>query len=256
MSLLYSHRSHDYRALVARWRKVAAAAGLKMRPLIELSGEVIYWLESPLARQGTPACYLSSGVHGDEPAAASGLLAWAEQNLQRLRTESFLIFPCLNPHGLILNTRVDHRGLDINRRFHLKDDPLCAAWHEVLAGRPMNLGLCLHEDYDGQGCYVYELSPYKEALSSRILPACTHLIPPDQRSRIDISRAKGGIIRRKRAPVNLPGMPEALVLLELGCPTTLTFETPSEFGLDARVETQIAFIDAALEALGAEEAFR
>jgi hypothetical protein len=42
-----------------------------------------------------------------------------------------------------------------------------------------------------------------------------------------------------------------LVLHQLGCPLTLTFETPSEFDLDARVRSQASFVDAALASFSA-----
>ena len=120
-----------------------------MLTLIE--GEKILYLESS---GSAPPIYLSSGVHGDEVAAAWGLLAWAEENQKQLSQGRFLIFPCLNPHGFRRNTRTDHRGLDINRRFHLARDPLTGPWHRLIRQNPPSLALCLHEDYDSQGCYV------------------------------------------------------------------------------------------------------
>ncbi len=240
------HQAHDPRALLARWRTVARAAGLRVRVLTEVAGEKILYLESPHRGADTTFDYISTGVHGDEAAAAWGLLAWAETHIETLRGGAFVIFPCLNPHGLRNNTRADHRGLDINRRFHLTDDPLCGPWRQVIAARRWRIGLCLHEDYDAQGCYVYELGRHRHALSTRILKACTRVIAPDPRRSIDGRPAKSGIIRRSTIPPDLPGMPEAIELYQLGCPITLTFETPSEFSLDDRVKTQAAFVKAAL----------
>ena len=65
--------------------------------------------------------------------------------------------------------------------------------------------------------------------------------------RIKASLARNGVIRRKKLPTHLPGMPEAVELHRVGCPVTLTFETPSEFSLDDRVACQMAFIDAATQ---------
>lgn len=246
MSLLPHHRAHDYRALIIGWRAVAQKARLKMQVLTEVSGHKVWYLESTGSRVQQEAIYLSSGVHGDEPGAAWGLLKWAQAHIELLRKESILICPCLNPHGLIANTRVDHRGEDINRRFHLEEDEVCGPWRRMTQGRHLKIALCLHEDYDAQGCYVYELSRYAEPISYQILQHCTHAIPPDSRSKIDISRARQGVIRRRRLPRDMVGLPEAMVLHHLGCPLTLTFETPSEFSLDDRVQTQADFISAAL----------
>ena len=76
---------------------------------------------------------------------------------------------------------------------------------------------------------------------------CSQRIAVDPRRIIEGSRAQAGVIRRSKLPPNFPGMPEAFVLWQLGCPITLTFETPSEFSLDDRVAAQAAFVAAALK---------
>lgn len=247
ISLLPLHEAHNYRALIARWRALAARLKVKLHTLTEVQGVKIHWLETAGTGAGEAAVYLSSGVHGDEVGAAWGLLIWAEENEAQLRAGRFMIFPCLNPYGLMGNTRADHRGLDLNRRFHLEDDDICGPWRKLMAGRALRVGLCLHEDYDGQGCYVYELSHRREAMSVGIM-AELRTVLPDPRRNIDGSRAVQGVIRRKKAPLHLPGMPEAIVLHQLGCGVTLTFETPSEFSLDLRVRAQVEFLNAVLSA--------
>ena len=222
-----------------------------MQVLTHVAGLPIYLLES--GKREAPTVYLSAGVHGDEPAAAWGLLAWAQQNISLLRQGPFVISPCLNPIGLIGNTRVDHRGVDLNRSFHLASDEVCGPWLRAIQGRQLIAGLCLHEDYDAQGCYVYELWLHKEIFSRAVLLRCTGTIPADHRRLIDRRRAADGIIRRRKAPPDLPGLPEAIVLHQLGCPLTLTFETPSEFALDDRIDTQKEFLAAALSLLSNPE---
>lgn len=237
------HQTHDPGFLLGRWERLARAVGLRSTELARLEGEKILFLESP----GTAApIYLSSGVHGDEVAAAWGLLAWAEENQERLCQGRFLIFPCLNPHGFRRNTRTDHRGLDINRRFHLARDPLTGPWHRLIRQNPPSLALCLHEDYDSQGCYVYELGGQDARLASRCLAASARHLPTDPRRQIDGRRARHGIIHRKTIPPNLNGIPEAVALWQMGCATTLTFETPSEAGFQERVQAHAEFIAEAL----------
>ncbi len=247
MPLLPLHQAHDQRALIARWRRVARATGLHVRVLAEVEGEKILYLESPQARRQGAVDYLSTGVHGDEAGSAWGLLIWAEKNLKQLSAGSFLIFPCFNPSGLRNNSRVDHRGLDINRCFDLAQDPLTAPWRKLVSERQFRIGLCLHEDYDAQGCYVYELSRHKLSRSPKIMSECTRRIAADPRRIIEGSRAQAGVIRRSTLPIHFQGMPEAIVLWQLGCPITLTFETPSEFSLDDRVAAQVDFVAAALK---------
>lgn len=247
-AVLPLHRSHEFKALIAAWHKVARAARLNPLMLGEANGLPIMAFETQACAQGVPAVYISTGVHGDEAAAPWGLLAWAEAHVDQLRQGSFLLCPCLNPVGLTLNTRADHRGLDINRRFHIKRDPLMGPWQKLIRAHPLRLGLCLHEDYDGQGCYIYELGRQREPFSTYILAAVAPIIGPDPRTKIDISIARKGIIRRKILPSDFTG-PEAVVLHQLGCPVTLTFESPSEFALDIRVQAQRRCIEATLERL-------
>jgi murein peptide amidase A len=243
------HRSHDYTHLIRRWKAVASKSGMRMRAFTRAGEWPVFIIEPRRKLNGTPLFYLSSGVHGDEPGSACGLLDWSEENVTLLRERAFLIFPILNPHGLVMNTRVDHRGLDINRRFHLTDDPLCGAWQKEMAGRKLCAALCLHEDYDAEGAYIYELSQRDDTLGPTLLAACAEVMPTDLRRDIDGRGAKAGVIRRKRLPTDLPGLPEAIVLHQMGCPVTLTFETPSEYSLDDRVRAQALFIAASVKEL-------
>lgn len=249
MSLLPLHHAHQPRTLLARWRTVARQTGMRVRTLVEVAGEKILYLESPRRPAVPDPVYLSAGVHGDEAAAAWGLLIWAEQHLTELQAGCFLIFPCLNPHGLRHNTRTDQRDQDLNRCFHLDDDPVCGPWRQVVQHRRLRLGLCLHEDYDAQGCYVYALGPAADILAMEVFEKADLCIPTDPRRSIDGSRARAGIIHRRTTPVHLPGLPEAIVLWQLGCAVTLTFETPSEFSFDERVLAQVAFIQGTLQTL-------
>jgi protein MpaA len=242
------HRCHDYRLLVKRWRAFCKGAKLRLQPFACSAEEHIYFIETAreLAVQGEPWIYISAGVHGDEAAPPWGLLEWAEAHVDLLRRRPFLIFPVLNPTGLILNTRVDYAGMDLNRNFNHPSEPVVAAWRKVMKGRKIALGLCLHEDYDGQGCYLYELNGGKHVLGQRILQDTSDLIPPDHRKRIDGRAAKAGLIRRKVIP-EMAGQPEAIVLHLHGAPITLTFESPSEFSIAERIAVQKRFIESSLK---------
>lgn len=251
MKLLPLHHAHNVREIMRRWKALQKTAGLHATTLTTVEGHAVIAYESRAAKAGEPAVYLSTGVHGDEPGSIWGLLLWAEKNVTMLQRGSFLLLPLVNPIGTSLNTRADHLGHDLNRRFHLADDPFSIAWQTWIKGRTMIAGICLHEDYDAQGCYLYELSHRRQPLGREILTRCANPIAIDSRTRIDGQRARHGLIRPKKIPTNLPGMPEAIELNLRGCPLTFTFETPSEFSLDDRVATQMRFIRTALEVIGA-----
>src|SRR4051812_26372789 len=94
-SSLTSHRSHDYRFLIKRWRTVARGSGLVMRRYSEVGGYPVYFVRSKeLPASG--AIYMSAGIHGDEPGGTEGCIAWAEKNARMFAEIPLLIFPCLN----------------------------------------------------------------------------------------------------------------------------------------------------------------
>lgn len=243
-----NHRCHDYKLLVKQWKALAKRTGLRMREFARAGEWPIFYVETPGLRDDNETLawrYVSAGLHGDEPAPPWGLLEWAERNASQLTQQPFLIFPALNPIGLILNTRLNERGVDINRAFNHPDDPLIVAWRQVVGRRRLAIGLCLHEDYDGQGCYLYELTTLPGSVGHAILRDTLRILPTDPRRLIDGRIAKHGVITR-RVPPDLPGHPEAIVLHYLGAPIALTFESPSEFCLTDRIAVQRRFIESAL----------
>ena len=236
---LTNHRAHDYKDLIRRWRKIARPAGLQLKPFIQQAGFDLFYL-TPKKPRATKSIYLSAGIHGDEPGATSGLLHWAESNPQDLADLDLLIFPCLNPWGLENNVRLNHRGRDLNRDFQNRHIPFVREWRKIVNGRRFDLALNLHEDYDAQGAYIYELKQKPPHLAEPILKEVSKFIPPDQRRTIDISRAKKGVIRRRLRIEDFEdfGIPEALYLHFNHSERTLTFETPSEFSLLTRQTAQ------------------
>jgi hypothetical protein len=243
---LDGHRAHDVALLLRRWRELAERADLNWRRIATAGGHGVFCASAKsLAVDEANLLYLSAGVHGDEAAPPWALLEWAGQNIAQLRSLPVVIFPCLNPDGIRHNTRVDQRGVDINRTFNSTRDPLIRAWRAALGKRRPALALCLHEDYDAQGCYVYELTQEADTIGEAGLRACAGIIAPDARGKIDGRVMKNGLFVRRGdfAPPDLPGLPEAIMLHRLGSRRTLTFETPSEFSLVDRIAAQRRFIE-------------
>jgi hypothetical protein len=239
-----AHRVHHYATLIERWTVFAKQSGFRWKRFATIGEYPIWFMDTSRAKQADEAAYISAGLHGDEPAPPWALLEWAQENVALLRARPFLLFPCLNPHGLTMNIRLDARGVDLNRSFNHPDNPLIAAWLKVVQGRKLGIGICLHEDYDAQGCYLYELT-HEVSVGAKILQEVAKVLPIDTRRSIEKRKAKGGLIVRRVLP-DLPGHPEAIVLHLMGAPRTLTFETPSEFSLTDRIAAQKQFISAAL----------
>ena len=239
-------RSHDYAHLVKRWRAAAPKAGLSLEVFAKSDGYSLIHLFSKKPPADAPSVYFSAGIHGDEPASTEAVLEWIERNSALARRLNLRIFPCLNPWGLVHNKRTDAEGRDLNRCYRDCSLPVVAAHRRLVQKSDYDLALILHEDYDAQGAYLYETSPAKPHWGERIIAAMACHIPPDPRRRIDTSRAKEGIIRRRISANTMPDWPEAFLLHFHGATRVFTIETASEFHIDTRVEAHVAAIDAAI----------
>jgi murein peptide amidase A len=244
-----AHRAHDYLYLARRWKSLARKANLRCETFGTSDEYELLAVRSP-ALAAQEGIYLSAGIHGDEPAATEGLYLWAELNLKYLRRLPLLMLPCLNPWGLIHNRRVDAEGRDLNRSYHLDSVPPIKAQKELLKGYSFCLSLCLHEDYDAQGVYLYEVRPRQSAeppIGPELLTAAGYYVPVDLRKKIEGRKALQGSIKRRIRHKQFPVMPEAAYLAFNHSDHTITFETPSEYELGARVQAQAAAIQRAVE---------
>ncbi|MGI8435488.1 MAG: M14 family metallopeptidase [Chthoniobacterales bacterium] len=236
-------RCHDYRFLVRRWRALARAVGQPLQLLSAASEFPVYVLRTAVApHPGT--IYLSAGIHGDEPAGPAALIEWAEKNMEPLRSRPFFLLSCLNPWGLLHNCRDDEAGRDLNRTFADKRPP--AVVRELLRlieGERFALSLTLHEDYDANGFYVYEVMRQPPFWGEKLLRKVRPLIAIDSRARIDRRRAFAGLVRRQFKPQRFPAMPESIYLHRRHSYRTFTTETPSEFALEQRIAAHVAAIE-------------
>jgi hypothetical protein len=254
---LAGHRAHDFDALMSRWQAVAEAAGLEPEVLAQHGGYSVVGYRSTCEWDNTSGLYICAGVHGDEPAGVWGLLEWAEENVRMLGSVPVLVLPCFNPWGLVENRRSDHRGRDLNRLFDRSSPPLFKAWRKFVGTRKFRLALNLHEDYDAQGIYIYELGRRGVDFGPAILEKCEKIIPVQHGSEIDGSPFENGVLVRKQDFGNIVdrkleggGLPEAIYLRMNHAQFALTFETPSEYSLWKRVRAQKKFLEVAIDAAG------
>ena len=240
-------RVHHYPDLLMRWRKISRAAGLKMSKIISSDGLPVYEVRSP-ALTRTNGIYLSAGIHGDEAAGVEGLTRWAEVNLTRLSKIPLIFFPCLNPWGLIHNSRNSQSGDDLNRNWGGFGNRLTSAVQERIQGMSFQISLNLHEDYEGNGVYLYELTRGRSqpAQGEIILKSAAKIIAPDSRNLIEGRKARDGVIRPRPRNILPDEMPEALFLFKQHTDQSYTLETPSEFDLQRRTLAQIKMIHATL----------
>ena len=191
--------------------------------------------------------YLSTGIHGDEPAGPLAALRLLQEDRWPAEAEIILL-PCLNPMGFTLNRRENPEGKDLNRDYlHLETEEIRAhhAWLNKQA--PFDLALCLHEDWEAHGFYVYELNPDGHPhLAESMVDAVAKVCPVDPSPVIEGRPAVGGVIRPNLDPATRPQWPEAFWLLQNKTRHCCTLEAPSDFPLSVRVDALVAATQAAV----------
>lgn len=245
---LRHHSCHDYDLLTARWKRLAQKTGLEIVLLANQSSYDIFSLRGGGESRGD-GVYLSAGVHGDEPAGAWALLQWAEGNQELLAGAPIIILPCVNPWGLVNNMRGDEKRRDLNRMFQNESLPFFLSWRKLLGKQQFRVTLNLHEDYDAQGIYVYELAPPDVDVSDQVFNRIESIIPRESREEIDGRVTSAGMIQRSEGLQRVVdeelegGCPEAIYLYLNHTELALTFETPSEFAFHERVQAQVGYIE-------------
>ncbi len=195
-----------------------------------------------------PRVYLSTGIHGDEPAGPLAVRQLLQENAWPGELDLFLC-PCLNPAGFRQNRRENPEGLDLNRQYlHPVARETLAHIEWLKAQPPFDLTLCLHEDWESHGFYVYELNPDQrpslaEAMVARVAEVC----PVDASELIEGRPARNGIIRPSFDLRSRPQWPEAFFLLTCKTRLSYTLEAPSDFPLSARVAALLTATKAALQ---------
>ncbi len=237
----------DIASCVSAARREAVALGWTAEPLPVMDGPELFALNRRVPR-ATKRIYISAGIHGDEPA---GPLA-ARELLQRNQwpgCADIWFVPCLNPTGFPLNTRASDRGVDLNRDYrHLRTAEIRAhvAWLEQ---QPLfDLSLCLHEDWEAHGFYLYELNPdHRPSLAVPMVAAVRAVCPIDHSTLIDGRDARDGIIRPNLDPASRPEWPEAFYLITRKTRQSYTLEAPSDFPLSVRVAALVTAVQAAVK---------
>lgn len=184
----------------------------------------------------TRRLYLSTGIHGDEPAGPLAVRQLLQENLWPADADLWLC-PCLNPTGFPLNCRENAQGIDLNRQYLHLEAAETRAHISWLERQPsFDTAVCLHEDWESHGFYLYELNPddrpsHAEEVIRRVAEVC----PIDPSPIIETRPAQGGVIRPGLDPVLRPQWPEAFWLLSHKTRHSYTLEAPSDFSLATRV---------------------
>lgn len=188
-----------------------------------------------------PWVYISSGVHGDEPAPVQSVIEMWQTGLF---SEAFnwVLCPLVNPVGMARGTRENGDGIDLNRDYRhpsTAEVKFHTEWvNQNLPPEKFAIALNLHEDWEAKGPYLYSLSPTgSQTLARQVLEKMDTVLPLEAAAEIDGMPADKGLItpqdiehyREERAD-----WPETFFLWE-HAKSCMTFESPSSRSMESRV---------------------
>ena len=201
-----------------------------------------------LSRFPSHRIYLSSGIHGDEPAGPAAILELMEANRWPAELEVW-VCPCLNPSGFLYNRRENARGIDLDRDYRSLETEEVQTHVFWLKRKPnFDLTLCLHEDHTAPGFFLYESNPddlpsAAKKMISRVAGAC--LI--DRSPLIHERPAANGIVRLADDPYRQMEWTEAIFLATHKTKLSYRLESPSQMPLEVRVTALVSAVRAAAE---------
>lgn len=240
----------DVDATLLACRQSALSHGWRVEELRDREGPALLAFTRPAQRASvsgpTRRIYLSSGIHGDEPAALLAVRELLERD-GLPRQLDWAVCPCLNPVGCRQGTRGDATGRDLNRDYRHLNSPEIRAHVAWLTRQPaFDFTLCLHEDWESHGFYLYELNPDgRPSLAEPMVAAAARVCPLDLSGEIEGRPAHGGVIRPSLDPATRPEWPEAFYLLQNKTRLSYTLEAPSDFPMPTRVAALVAAVGAA-----------
>jgi protein MpaA len=252
-----------YDDLAAAWRSLRVR-GVRVREVACVNAPRTL-LFAEVGDANAPSVVITAGVHGDEPAAPWALLSIVRDGLLDPRF-AYRIWPCLNPSGYVAGTRHNAEGDDVNRSFSRGGaTPEARAVITANRDRRFALALDLHEDFEADGCYLFEsLRPGSasrfagrvvEALDAAGLPVQTIGpdfdlgTPPSETPPYRLER--GAVLIDAEAELRLfAGLPSSLFYYRRGA-QPLTFESPRPRPWDERIAAHRVFVTTALSEFAA-----
>jgi predicted deacylase len=241
-ALILRPPNHSYDDLVAAWKSLRRTHGLRLRE-VACVGAPRTLLVVEGGADGQPTIALSSGMHGDEPAAPWALLSLVADRLLDERF-AYRIWPCINPSGYVAGTRANAEGQDVNRSFSRGGTtPESRAIVTANRDRRFALSIDLHEDFEAGGFYGFE--PLATGARPRFAAAAVAAVeaaglpiqdladigfdlgsPPEARSCQIIGHGTVTVDAREESRYFAAGLPMSLFLLRQAAAAALTFETP------------------------------
>jgi len=197
----------------------------------------------------SPTVYISTGMHGDEPAGPLALLAILEEGFLSFSI-NFVLCPLLNPLGLSLGTRENPSGVDLNRDYLESATSEVKAHTAWLDKQPrFDLAILMHEDCDSSGFYLNDFVCNEESASiaGTILTSVREICPVSDDSIIDDRPAQDGVACPWKDKRLKDHWTECFYLRKNEAAFCFNFESPSRLPLRLRIEGQIGAVKSALD---------
>ncbi|MGD0537315.1 MAG: M14 family metallocarboxypeptidase [Verrucomicrobiota bacterium] len=243
----YGGETIDIAAVQDAMTAAATRHGWRAETLVRVrDDDILAWHRSTAADRRR--IYLSAGIHGDEPASPLAALELLQANVWPAQTGLWFC-PCLNPGGFRLGRRENAGGRDLNRDYLHPQTPEVRAHVAWLQRQPhFDVAICIHEDWEAPGFYLYELNPEQRPAPVELaIAAVAEVCPIDTSPLIEGRPAVNGIIRPHLDPATRPQWPEAFYLLQNKTRLSLTLEAPSDFPLATRVAALVRAVRVLLD---------
>jgi predicted deacylase len=244
------HSAESIKKLLNRLQEAGQCAGFRVEQFGQIDGYSLLAMTRPAlkATDDAPHTYISAGIHGDEPAGPQAILELLEAQAFPL-THSFSLCPLLNPAGMAAGLRENPQGIDLNRDYGENQSPEIRAhsgWITKSIPR-IDRALHLHEDWESEGFYLYELNfTGTPGLAAHLLAAARTHLPIETATEIDGRNARDGVIRPDTLPEIEEGDPEAIFIQKQFGGLNYTLETPSSADFRKRVDTLKAAVQSAI----------
>ena len=264
----YFGETIDIDALQDEILRTAQESGWTCEWLLDEENRRLFAL-SRLSPTASKSIYLSSGMHGDEPAPPLAIANLLWRNQWPVDWNIY-ISPCLNPEGFRANRRENAAGIDLNRDFCYSRSSEIRAHVDWLEAKPsFSLAASLHEDWESAGFYVYQLGNLSvEPVVDHILRQVAEVCPIDDSATIDHLPAEAGVLdlafhslQMNEALIDGLGEPtaaaspgtrpssiwsEPIFLINRKTKVSYTFESASAMPIEVRVEALTHAVDALL----------
>jgi protein MpaA len=234
----------DMRAVLGEVEALAEMHGWRIERMPVAEGVSLLAL-----RRGEPEAprkiYVSAGIHGDEPAGPLAVRQLLAENRWPVDAEVWLC-PCLNPVGFERGVRENADGADLNRDYRDLKTAEIRAHVQWLEQQPrFDFALCLHEDWESHGFYLYERNRDRmPPLAPRIIGAVERVCPIDESPEIEGRAALHGVIDVNDEAEARELWPETLYLTVAKTAQSCTLEAPSDFPLAVRVAALVTAVRA------------